>query len=189
MDRDWHVSTPYCQICDKVLPAPKSTTETGGASSSHDTIPCGYCGVMMHDGQEVATCAECNCRHHGNITTLEPCSDYCRHCLLRWCCNPQCQRANLWHDCTQEVGNSSEDESPTRARTNESCDDEGMSKSDADGSDTEELACPAVTVEEVCWDDWEERVEDHRRTQQPSRAARAASSRSECHPSRPATRP
>ena len=129
----------------------------------------------MCEGQERATCAECNCRHHGNIHIDQPCSHYCRQCLLRWCGKPQCKRALLWHDCAREIGDSSEDESPTRFAKNSEDGTDESSGSATEGSRPEELACPAVMIEEMCWDDWEEKVEEHRRTQQPSRAARAAS--------------
>ncbi len=68
------------------------------------------------------------------------------------------------------------DERRQGARTQDGDDgtDEGS------GSEADELACPAVVVEEVRWDDWEERVEDHRRTQKPSRAARAAATVDMC---------
>ena len=48
-------------------------------------------------------------------------------------------------------------------------------ESDSSAAD-DEMACPAiVAIEEFRWDDWEERVEEHRRTRPPSKAARAAS--------------
>ena len=176
-DRDWHVSTPYCQICDEVLPDPKTTPETGGASSSNAPIPCGFCGAGMLEGQEVAKCAECNCRHHGNMAEAQPCSNSCRYCIERWFCHPPCQRARLWHDCMRSPGSSElSDERPQGARTHDSND----GTDESSGSEADELACPAVVVQEVRWDDWEERVEEHRRTQQPSRAARAASTVDMC---------
>ena len=66
--------------------------------------------------------------------------------------------------------------------------EEGWSSDGADeesGSNaaSDEMACPAVVAaEEVRWDDWEERVEEHRRTRPPSQAARAASTIELCVP-------
>ena len=69
-----------------------------------------------------------------------------------------CQINWLWHECEAHSGSDPYDQ---RSR--------GGDESHHD----DEMACPAV--EEVRWEEWEERVEEDRHTRPPSRAARAAS--------------
>ncbi len=53
-----------------------------------------------------------------------------------------------------------------------------LSDCDPEAESGDEVACPAIAcpaIEEIRWDDWEDRVEDDRRTRPLSQASRAAS--------------
>ena len=94
----------------------------------------------------------------------------------------------MWHDCPRPPQSSElSDARPwgNRFGLRDYNSEEGWSSVGSDeepGSDaaSDELACPAVVEEEVRWEDWEERVEEHRRTRPPSRAACAASTVDMC---------